>query len=163
MHWIKKFDDGLGRMEARLIVALLTGMIVLSFFQIIMRNFFHSGISWGDILLRHATLWTGLIGASLATQQSHHLSIEFTSYIIPSRWARSLGILIKLFASAVCVALTFYACDFVRYEQEGGAMLIFETPTWIFQLVIPYSFAMISFRFLLSAIPLTVSPLKEES
>jgi len=150
-------------MEAGLIVALLTGMIVLSFSQIILRNFFHSGISWGDILLRHATLWTGLIGASLATQQSRHLSIEFTSHIIPAHWARSLGILIKLFASAVCAALTFYACDFVRYEQEGGSLLVFDIPTWIFQLVIPYSFAMISFRFLLNAVPMAASPLKENS
>ncbi len=163
MHRLKKIDDWLGRMEARLIVVLLSGLIVLSFTQIVMRNFFHSGLNWGDVLMRHGALWIGLLGASLATKEARHLSIEFASHLIPQHWARSLATFIKIFASTVCAVLTYYAYDFVNYEQEGGAILIFEIPTWLFQIVIPYSFAVICFRFLLNATLPAPSALKKDS
>jgi len=151
MRWLKKIDDNIERVESGFIVLLLAGMIVLSFTQIVLRNFFHSGLNWGDILLRHGALWVGLLGASLATKKSKHLSIEFAAHLLPSVWAARLSTLIKIISSAVCVALTYYALEFVSYEKEGGAILAFGIPVWAFQVVIPYSFAMISFRFILSA------------
>ncbi|QPJ65830.1 MAG: TRAP transporter small permease [Candidatus Nitrohelix vancouverensis] len=158
----KIFDGWLGKIESCAILVLLTGMILISFSQVFMRNFFSSGLSWAEILLRHWALWLGLLGASIAAQQSRHLSIAFLSHLLSARKNRILRILVHFGSGIVCAFLTKSAWDFVMFEKEGGSLLIFDIPTWAFQTVIPYAFAVISFRFILHAIELSFTPTDEK-
>ena len=64
--WVKS----LHRAEDALLVILLTAMIVLACTQILLRNFFDSGIVWIDPLLRVMVLWLGLVGATVATRHN---------------------------------------------------------------------------------------------
>ena len=59
--WIEKT-------ETVLLIVILTVMILLSFLQVLLRNFFDQGLLWGDIFLRNLVLWVGFLGASLATR-----------------------------------------------------------------------------------------------
>ena len=68
----QKWDDSLGRIEKFFVAGMLGVMILLAFLQIVLRNVFSSGISWGDPLVRYLVLWVGFIGASLATKESKH-------------------------------------------------------------------------------------------
>ena len=46
-------DRALSRVEGWILIALLSVMVLLSFVQVVLRNVFHEGIIWADILLRH--------------------------------------------------------------------------------------------------------------
>ncbi|TNF86538.1 MAG: TRAP transporter small permease subunit, partial [Gammaproteobacteria bacterium] len=73
--WVKS----LHRAEDALLVILLTAMIVLACTQILLRNFFDSGIVWIDPLLRVMVLWIGLVGATVATRHNKHIRIDLLS------------------------------------------------------------------------------------
>ena len=86
---LSKSRDLLLRLERKLFVfeewALVAGlviMIVAGTMQVVLRNFFNTGVEWADILVRSLVLWVGFLGASLATRKAKHINIEIVSKII---------------------------------------------------------------------------------
>jgi TRAP-type C4-dicarboxylate transport system permease small subunit len=151
VRWIEKIDTGLAKLEATFIVATLSVMILLSFGQVILRNFFQGGILWADLFLRQAVLWVGFLGASLATREGRHISIEVMAHFLPRRWVPLLARFVQLAAAAVSAALAHAAFRFVRMEREAGSALFLDIPGWVFQVILPYCFTVIALRFLLMA------------
>jgi TRAP-type C4-dicarboxylate transport system permease small subunit len=72
----ERIDAAIGRVEQALLVVLLSVLILIAFSQIILRNFFSTGIAWGDALVRSLVLWTGFIGATIAAREGQHISID---------------------------------------------------------------------------------------
>ena len=77
MKLLKQIDNAIARLETGFITVILSVMIILSFGQVILRNFFNESIFWGDIFLRQMVLWVGFIGASLAAHDQRHIAIDF--------------------------------------------------------------------------------------
>ena len=77
---------------------------------------------------------------------------DFLKYFLPLNWNRKIAVL-PLFASAIISAyLSYYAWVFVQYEKEGGSILYGNLPIWIFQIILPISFAVIAIRFFVKAL-----------
>ncbi len=149
MRSIKSIDNALAKIEAASIVVLLSLMIALSFGQVILRNAFHEGILWADILLRQLVLWVGFLGASLAVRQGRHISISVLPNILPKSWEKPLAVLADLAAGIISAVMAWAAWSFVRIESESGSVLFLDIPVWIFQAVLPYSFCVMAVRYLL--------------
>ncbi|MBI4382461.1 MAG: TRAP transporter small permease [Nitrospinae bacterium] len=152
MRSIKSIDNALAKIEAASIVALLSLMIAFSFGQAILRNLFHEGILWADILLRQLVLWVGFLGASLAVREGRHISISILPNILPKSWKRRLAVLVDLAAGIISAVMAWAAWNFVRHESESGSVLFLDIPVWTFQAVLPYSFCVIAVRYLLLAL-----------
>src|SRR5512139_2469052 len=84
-RWERMYEM-ISRVEQTLVVSFLGFMIFIAFLQIVLRNFFSTGLDWGDPLLRNLVLWIGFIGATLATREGKHINID-----IISRWLPSMG------------------------------------------------------------------------
>ena len=153
MKFIRSFDKLLERLEGYLIVCLLSIMIALSFGQMVSRNLFHQALTWGDTFLRQLVLWTGFLGASLAVYRNQHISIDVLSSFIPANLKRKTFIFTRLAASIISGFLAWAAWSFVLFEKESESTLFLDLPVWIFLLILPYSFLVISLRFLLSSLP----------
>jgi TRAP-type C4-dicarboxylate transport system permease small subunit len=146
---LKFIDNSLALVENSLIVLIVAIMVVMSFLQVFLRNFFDYGILWGDIFLRHMVLWVGFIGASLATRDEKHINIDVLGRISPERFRPYLRTIVDLFTMLVCIALAHAAYGFLQYEIEANTILFNNIPAWIFQIIIPLGFALIAFRFFL--------------
>ena len=143
------FDRTLEKFECRLIICLLSLMITLSFGQMLSRNLFHQALVWGDILLRQLVLWTGFLGASLAIRQNKHISIDAFSSFIPANSKKKVFTLTRIATAIISGFLAWAAWSFVQFEKESESILFLDLPVWIFQIILPYSFITITFRFLL--------------
>jgi C4-dicarboxylate transporter DctQ subunit len=146
LHWL---DHWLASLERALAVLLLTGLLGLGLLQVIERNVLASGIFWADELLQHMVLWLGFLGASLATRQRRHLSIDVLSHFLPTRWQLWLELLVNTAALVLCTLLVQAAWGLVRSEYTAGTMLTFGVPAWLAQSVIPLGFGAITLRFAL--------------
>ena len=151
MKFIKSFEKILGKLESFLIISLFSLMIVLSFGQMISRNIFNQALIWGDTLLRQLVLWTGFLGASLAVQKNKHISIDIFLNFLPSKLKRIIFIFTRFATSIICSFLAWASWSFVSLEKESQSILFLDLPTWIFLLILPYSFIVMSFRFLLNS------------
>jgi TRAP-type C4-dicarboxylate transport system permease small subunit len=81
----ERTDAVIEQLEQILLVILLSSMILIAFLQIVLRNFFATGLSWGDPLVRNLVLWIGFIGATLATREGKHINIDLVSRWLPSQ------------------------------------------------------------------------------
>lgn len=145
----QRWDDTLSRIEKYSVAAMLGVMILLAFLQIVLRNVFSSGISWGDPLVRYLVLWVGFIGASLATREGKHITIEVFSRGLSGRGNHYLKAISTLISALVCSLLVFAAWTFVRNEAQIGGTTFLGIPLWIPQIIIPVTFAFMALRFLL--------------
>jgi TRAP-type C4-dicarboxylate transport system permease small subunit len=148
MALVERIDGWIARAEGAAVVLLLAAMVALSFAQVVLRNFFDTGLTWADVLLRHQVLWIGFIGASLATRQSRHIGVDVLSRVVSGRRALALRAVLAAGAAVVCTFLTHAGATFVRNEREAADALFGDVPAWPFQLVIPAAFALMGLRFL---------------
>jgi TRAP-type C4-dicarboxylate transport system permease small subunit len=146
---LKFIDDSLAVLENSLVVIIVATMVIMSFLQVFLRNFFDYGILWGDIFLRHLVLWVGFVGASLATRDEKHINIDVLGRITPEKFRPYLRTITDLFTMLICLVLARAAYGFLQYEIEANTILFNNIPAWPFQMIIPLGFALIAFRFLL--------------
>ncbi len=150
MKIINKINNWIARIEDWILVSLVIFMVLLAFFQVILRNFFDLGIIWGDILLRHMVLWVGFIGASLATKNNKHINIDVFKRLHKGTSQRLINLIINIVAALVSAYLAFAAYRFVLDEKEFESIIFNNIPAWPFQTIIPIGFALMSIRFIIS-------------
>ena len=142
----------LRHIENALIVALLSAMILLAGNQIILRNFFDSGIGWADPVLRVLVLWVGMLGAMIATQQDKHIRIDLLSRYLSTAWKRRTAHINSLFSAIICSLLAWHSARFVHFEWQDGNILVNDIPAWLAESIIPIGFTVMALRFALLAL-----------
>jgi TRAP-type C4-dicarboxylate transport system permease small subunit len=143
----QRWDETLDRVEKFFVTLMLSVMILLAFLQILLRNAFSGGISWGDPLVRYLVLWVGFIGASLATKDGKHITIEVFSRWFSGHGRRYLKATSHLVSAFICGLLTFAGWTFVQNEAQMAGTTFLNIPAWIPQIIIPVTFAIMALRF----------------
>jgi TRAP-type C4-dicarboxylate transport system permease small subunit len=144
-----RLDNIISRVENVLIVFLLSLMILMAFLQIVLRNLFATGFSWADVLVRYLVLWVAFIGASLATQEGRHITINVFTRWISGKGKIYLKAISELCSLIICGLLAYAAVKFIQYEAQMGGTTFFGLPVWLPQLIIPITFGLMAFRFAL--------------
>lgn len=147
MNRWQRWDEILGRVEKFAVTGMLSAMILLAFLQIMLRNVFSTGISWGDPLVRYLVLWVGFIGASLACKEGKHITIELFSRGFSGHGSRYLEGGCSLISAFICGLMTFASWTFVKNEAQLGGTTFLEMPVWVPQVILPVAFAMMTLRF----------------
>ena len=150
MRKLKQWNEALGQVEKFLIVVMLGVMILVAFLQIVLRNTLSTGVSWGDPLVRYLVLWVGFIGASLATKEEKHITIEVFSRWFPANRAIYFKLVSQLVSIVICGLLTVAGLNFVQNEARMGEAALLNIPIWIPQAIIPITFALITLRFFIN-------------
>ena len=145
----ERIDEIVGRLEQILLGILLGTMIFVAFIQIVLRNVLSTGLAWGDALVRNLVLWTGFIGAAVATREGKHISIDVVSRWISPKRRIGIEIITNGFSLSVCALLTFAALKFVRNEIQMKSVLFLDVPSWASEIILPFTFGVMTFRFCL--------------
>ena len=132
-----------------LLVAIVLGITFLIGTQVVLRNFFQSGIAWAEIAARHSILWVAFLGAMLATRSRQHVAIDILTRFIPRTPRNSVRILLDAFSATIAFLLAKTSLAFVLSEWEVGSQIFSDIPSWCFQAVIPFGFAMISLEYVI--------------
>ena len=97
---------------------------VLDAAQIVLRNVFSIGVTWGDGLARLAVLWLALLGALAASRDGRHITMGALLQRLPPRLQLVAGVCADMFAAVVSAALAYLAFEFVRDSREFGDTLL---------------------------------------
>jgi TRAP-type C4-dicarboxylate transport system permease small subunit len=132
-------------------LALLVGALILfGCLQIVLRNFFHSGLFWADPLMRHIVLWIGCLGGAYATTRIRHINIDVFSRLLPRRLKALRNVVIYFATAAAASVLGLAALKLVLDEKAYGETAFLGIGTWLLQLALPFAFFLITYRCLLS-------------
>jgi C4-dicarboxylate transporter DctQ subunit len=144
--------DRYGRLiENALLIALLGGMMLLAIAQIVLREVFNTGFVWAGELLKIMVLWLTMIAAIAACRDNRHIRIDALSHVLPNTAMRVSRVVVDLFAAAVCAVIAWHAWRYLQLEIEFGDTVLIDTPAWMAHVVVPVSFAIVSYRFVVSA------------
>ena len=140
------------RIEDGALVVALTLILAFALIQILLRNLDDDSILWADPFVRVLVLWVTMLGAMVATREGRHIGIDLLARYLPAQWLAWLTLTNGLIASGVCGLLAWYTLDLVIIEYEGQASQFADVPTWLCQTIMPFGFAVMSVRFLVSGI-----------
>jgi TRAP-type C4-dicarboxylate transport system permease small subunit len=136
--------------EIGAIVLLLGALVFLGTMQIVLRNFFHSGVLWADPMMRHIVLWLGCLGGALATTRVRHINIDVFSRLIPMRQKSTRRAVVYSATAVAAFFLGVAALRLVADERAFGDVAFGTVKTWVLQVVLPFAFFVISYRCLVN-------------
>jgi TRAP-type C4-dicarboxylate transport system permease small subunit len=144
----KKICLFLNRLEEIMLGSILICMVLLGILQVLFRNVLSISLFWIDPLMRHMVLWIALLGASVATREDRHISIDLFSERLDPRSRTVVKAGTHLFSAAICLLLVLPALHFVREEYTVGKILALGIPNWASQMIIPVMLFVLGLRFL---------------
>lgn len=122
-------------------------MLCLACVQIFLRSVLSGGLLWADALLRYLVLWCGLLGALKATGLGKHIALDFSNYLIPKSYQPWIAVAADLFCTITSAGLGMAAYLFIRNEIEFGGSLLLSMPTWVWNIIFPITFGLMSLRY----------------
>ena len=142
----------LRRLEDGILVSLLILMIGMAAGQVVLRNFFDSGLYWSDSLVRVAVLWVALVGAMVASRDDSHIRIDLVSRLVSPAYKHWVERLTRLFTFIVLCLFTWGSGNFVYYEYVDEAIAFGDVPAWMLEVIMPVGGGVMAIRYLLLAI-----------
>ncbi|MBC8209860.1 MAG: TRAP transporter small permease [Gammaproteobacteria bacterium] len=149
---MKTLNRIIHQLEDSLLISLLVSMILFSSGQIILRNFFDFGVIWIDPLLRALVLWTGLIGATVASRDNKHIRIDLISRLFNKRIHLAIQVFVGLFTVVICSIIAWHGSRWVLMDYQDRLTSFADLPSWVLELIIPLAFGLIALRYLIHSI-----------
>ncbi len=151
---IERLFVWLRRAEDALLALLLTSMIGVAATQVLLRNFFDTGLYWGDSAVRVMVLWVAMLGAMVASRNDEHIRIDLAGRYLPERVRPHVARVVNFAVFALLCVFAWYSAEFVRYEYEDQTVAFASVPAWMCELIMPVGAAVMAIRYAL----LTVKP-----
>jgi TRAP-type C4-dicarboxylate transport system permease small subunit len=149
---LQRFYNSLLTIETFFLLFFLLTAILLASSQILLRNFFDSGIFWADSALRILVLWIAMIGAMYASRNNKHIRIDILSHYLPVNLQNNLWRVTDFVTAIVCAIVAFYSIEFVQFEYDEGLMAFASVPVWLCESIIPIAFIVMALRYLLHSV-----------
>jgi TRAP-type C4-dicarboxylate transport system permease small subunit len=124
------------------------------------------GFIWAQKLALVMMIWIALLGASMATYERSHLSLELGEKLWPARVLHVIKALALGVASAFCAAAFLLSVNLVQHQKHEGLIVDANDwlPTWAAFVVVPYAFGAMAVRLLAQAyttVTRTAEPIEE--
>ncbi len=148
-------EQGLARwltwLETALLGLILFAIVGLSGTQVVLRNFFDSGIVWAEPASRALVLWLALVGGFAAARRDKHIRIDLLGQHAPARLKSVLTFMTGAATAVVCGLIAWHGGRLVLLEMEYSTPAFASVPTWVVQLIIPAGFGLIAIVYLIHA------------
>jgi len=147
----------IARLEDLFASLALLVMVVLPLAEIVWRKALGRGIPASGPIVQHLTLWVGFLGAAIAARDGKLLALATGTFLPKGAWRRSADILAAAFGACASVVLAWGGWQMASIEREAGTTIGAGIPTWIAQIVLPVTFAIIAVRVVWNCAPASAS------
>lgn len=153
---IQKIQNYFLKTEQIILVLLLLIMILFSFVQVVLRQFFSAGILWADVFLRHIVIWAGFFGACIATIKEKHFAIDIVKKLLPEYQKYIAEGVTDVFSIIMLSLLLKGAFMFFMDDLKYGSLLFsinnIEIKSFWMTVIFPLGFALLLLHSVLQAI-----------
>ena len=148
--------------ENAMLVILFAALMILAVMQIALRIFFSAGFVWTEELLKLIVLWITLIASIAASRSDRHLRIDLISHFVPEKYARAPRMVVDLFAASICAVLAWQSYRYLELSIEFEDTVLVDIPAWTAYSVLPFAFAVMTYRFLVAGASAFVKLVRKE-
>jgi TRAP-type C4-dicarboxylate transport system permease small subunit len=140
-------DRVIAAIEKLALLLMVASIVLLPLTQIVLRAVGHGGFPWGHEVVRTLMLWLAFVGASLATQERRHITIDLVDQNLSPRHKAGFNVIVQTVGFLMVGYLAQVAWAYIRIQKEmGDQSAILQIPVWIAQSIIPISLGVIAWR-----------------
>jgi TRAP-type C4-dicarboxylate transport system permease small subunit len=88
----------------------------------------------------------------VASRNNEHISIAFFVDKMNEKIRLIVQRITDLFSAVLCFIIAYHSLVFIQSEYEDGGIAFGTIPNWFCESIIPFTFAVIACRYLVSAI-----------
>lgn len=141
---VQRFGDTVADLGLWLSAAALLIIVVINGYNIVLRYFFFSALSWDEEALDYLMVFSVYIGAVSVAWRQAHIRIDALLLLAPPRYQRLLNAASTLLMVAILIPVTFASFTVVaqlfQFGQRSDAMKI---QMWIPQGIVPAALLLI--------------------
>ena len=123
-------------------------MSLLPVVEVVSREWLGGGVPGSIPIVQHMTMWIAFLGAALAARSDRLLALSTASFL-SERWREPVKIGTAILAVAITVLLGVASVQLVQVDRSYGDIAAWGVPIWLFTVVMPISFGLISVRLIL--------------
>jgi tripartite ATP-independent transporter DctM subunit len=139
-------EDGVATLAA-------LGVIVLPLAEVVLRQFFGTGIPGGAPFTSHLTLIVGLAGAAIAAREGKLLAMATGTLLTEGRLRDAARVIAALVGSMVSTVLALGGLRLLQVHYEAAKRIALGVPVWVVDLAFPIAFGLIALRLVWQASP----------
>lgn len=98
----------LDKIEDVVLVLMFAVMVLVIFFQVIMRYIFNNSLPWSEELGKFLFVWISWIGISIGHRRGEHIKIELLTGKLPYKAAQICNMLSELVVIWICAVTAYY-------------------------------------------------------
>ncbi len=136
--------------ENRTAALVLGAMTILPLADVAARATIHTSVAGSAVIVQHLALVLGMLGGAIAAREGRLLAL---STLGDRERSGSVSAAARTFATAVSVAASTWLAAasywFVKAERHFSHTVVYGTPIWVVELVLPVGFVAIGGRLLL--------------
>ncbi|MBI5731031.1 MAG: TRAP transporter small permease [Ignavibacteriales bacterium] len=148
-QFFESINNFFAKIEKIFLVIGVSVMILVVFFDIILRELFDGGFIWAKELAAFLMIWVGFVGASLAAKENKHIVVGIPEKLFPKKVLPYVSLFASVIIFTVTILIAYLGFNYVLETKEfGETSLVLNIPLWIVQIIIPASLVIIAFRFI---------------
>ena len=148
-QFFESINNFFAKIEKIFLVIGVSVMILVVFFDIMLRELFDGGFIWSKELAAFLMIWVGFVGASLAAKENKHIVVGIPEKLFPKKVLPYVSLFASVIIFTVTILIAYLGFNYVLETKEfGETSLVLNIPLWIVQIIIPASLVIIAFRFI---------------
>ena len=92
------------------------------------------------------------LGASLLTGDGKHIKIDVVTTVLPIKWSHVRDLVLSIACLGVCAVMLKVCLNYIALEKTYGGLMFLGIPNWVGQLILPFGFGSLCFRFFVKAV-----------
>ena len=149
--------------EKLLVIISFSLMVTFSFLNVILRalytkfniqfaNTLLTSFDWSDPFARLMVLWITFLGASLLTKDNRHIRIDLMGQFLSPFLLSIRELIIAIACAVICLLMVRASIGYISMEMQYGTSSIMGISAWKWQIIIPFGFSIMLFRFTLNTL-----------
>ena len=109
-----KFLDILEKIQRIILTVSVPGMVLIMFYQVVMRYVFHNSPAWSEELVRYLFIFNVMMAAAIAVRRNSHLQIDILLNALKPHMRRIFTICATAVGTVFLVYLFILSLELVR-------------------------------------------------
>lgn len=144
MKLLKFLDE---RLEEIFLVMLMAAAVIIVAMQVITRYLLKVPLPWSEEIARYMFLWLTWVGASFATKEGRHVSIDVIYQKLPPNGQLVCSVIFKLVWLGFLIVMARLSLKLTASVYSGGQIAVGSgLPMWIPYASVPVGMTMMLFR-----------------
>jgi len=150
---LQGINDKVVLLERFALYICLYSMCLAAFSQWFLRTFFSVGYIWISDITKYAMLWSGFLGACLATSKLEHFRIDLVHILKNGRVKKILRVFSYIVAFIFCIVFSYATIKYIGVLIDCNEKSPFYGyKIWPVYLIVLYFYISSGFRFLMTAL-----------